>query len=235
MTISTDEAKRRAGEKAVEYISDEMVVGLGTGSTVYYFLLKLGERCRQGLQIVGVPTSVATERIATEQGIPLADTWSAVDLVVDGADEIDPRLNLIKGMGGALVREKIVAQAAGRMVVVGDESKVVKRLGTNFPIPVEVIPFGWEATAVQIRQLGLGPVLRRQGSEPARTDNGNYLLECHTGPIENPAELARSLDAIAGVVGHGLFLGLATTAIIGSDQGTRILQITPDKDEAPRM
>jgi len=227
MMMAADEAKRLAGEKAAEYITDDMVVGLGTGSTVYFFLLKLGERCRQGLQIVGVPTSLATERIAREQGIPLADSWDAVDIVVDGADEIDPRLNLIKGMGGALVREKIVAQSAGRMVVVGDESKVVRRLGTNFPLPVEVIPFGWEATAVQIRQLGLGPVLRRDGHEPVLTDNGNYLLECHTGPIARPASLARSLSAVAGVVGHGLFLGLATTAVIASDEGLRILQRVP--------
>lgn len=235
MTTSADEAKRRAGEKAAEYITEEMVVGLGTGSTVYYFLLKLGEQCRQGLKIVGVPTSVATEQIAAQQGIPLADSWTAVDIVVDGADEIDPHLNLIKGMGGALVREKIVAQAAGRMVVIGDEAKLVKRLGTNFPIPVEVIPFGWEATAVQIRQLGLGPVLRRQGSDPVRTDNGNYLMECHTGPIADPGAMACSLEAIAGVVGHGLFLDLATTAVIGSDQGVRIIQITPPDDGPSRL
>ncbi|NLC57108.1 MAG: ribose-5-phosphate isomerase RpiA [Armatimonadetes bacterium] len=220
-------AKRAAGEKAVEYVTDDMVVGLGTGSTVYYFLVKLGERCRAGLKILGVPTSLATERIAREQGIPLADSWAAVDVVVDGADEIDPHLDLIKGMGGALLREKIVAQAAGRMVVIGDEGKLVKRLGTQTPLPVEVLPFGWEATALRLRQLGLAPVLRRQGSEPVLTDNGNYLLECHAGVIDQPRDLAAALEEIAGVVGHGLFLGLATTAVIGSESGVRIIQRPP--------
>lgn len=219
-----NEAKRIAGEKAADYVTDDMVVGLGTGSTVYYFLLKLGERCRAGLKIVGVPTSLATERMAREQGIPLADSWTAVDVVVDGADEVDPHLDLIKGMGGACLREKIVAQAAGRMIVVADESKLVKRLGSRSPLPVEVLPFGWEATATQLRQLGLGPVLRRQANQPVLTDNGNYLLECHTGPIENPQELAAALDGIAGVLGHGLFLTLATTAVIGSASGVRIIQ-----------
>jgi len=218
------EAKRRAGERAADYVSGDMVVGLGTGSTVLFFLRKLGERCRAGLHMVGVPTSLATEGIAREEGIPLADSWTAVDIVVDGADEIDPNLDLIKGMGGALVREKIVAQSAGRMVVVGDEGKLVPQLGTQFPVPVEVIPFGWEATAAQLRPLGLDPVLRRQGAEPFRTDNGSYLLECRTAPIATPRQLAADLDAIAGVVGHGLFLGLATTAVIGSDTGVRVLQ-----------
>lgn len=219
---TVDDAKRRAGEKAVEFISDEMVVGLGTGSTIRFFLEKLGERCRAGLKIVGVPTSLATEQIARQQGIPLTDSWTAVDIAVDGADEIDPQLCLIKGMGGALLREKIVAQAAGRMVVVGDEGKLVKRLGSISPLPVEVLPFGWEAVAVHLRQLGLAPVLRRNGAEPARTDNGNYLMECHTGTIQDPAELAAALDAIAGVIGHGLFLDIATTAVIGTAQDVRI-------------
>ncbi|MBI3948094.1 MAG: ribose-5-phosphate isomerase RpiA [Armatimonadetes bacterium] len=220
---NSDEAKRQAGERAAELVADDMVVGLGTGSTVYFFLLKLGERCRQGLKIVGVPTSLATEALAREQGIPLADAWTAVDLVIDGADEIDPHLDLIKGMGGALVREKIVAQAASRVVVVGDEGKLVGALGSRSPLPVEVIPFGWEATARRVLQLGMAPVIRRRASEPYRTDNGNYLLECHTGPIDHAATLAAALDGIAGVVGHGLFLDLATTAIIGSETGTRLL------------
>lgn len=220
---SKEEAKRQAGERAAEFVADGMVVGLGTGSTVLFFLLKLGERCRQGLKIVGVPTSQATEQIAREQGIPLADRWTAVDLVVDGADEIDPRLDLIKGMGGALLREKIVAQAATRMVVIGDESKRVSVLGSRSPLPVEVIPFGWEATARQLRRLGISPVLRQQGNEPFRTDNGNYLLECHTGPIEDAAALAAALDSIAGVVGHGLFLNLATTAVIGTERDAYLL------------
>ena len=220
-----DDAKRLAGEKAAEYVSDGMVVGLGTGSTVYYFLTTLGERCRQGLNVVGVPTSLATERIAREQGIALADRWAAVDLVVDGADKIDPHLDLIKGMGGALLREKIVAQASsGRMVVVGDEGKLVERLGTQFPLPVEVLPFGWEATVRQLEELGLAPALRRQGAEPFRTDNGNYLLECQTSPIADTSALAASLDGVAGVIGHGLFLGLASTAVIGSAGGVRVIR-----------
>lgn len=219
-----NESKRRAGEAAAEYVADGMVVGLGTGSTVRFFLNKLGERCRAGLRITGVPTSLETERIARQEQIPLADPWSAVDLVVDGADEIDPALNLIKGMGGALLREKIVAQAAARMVVIADEGKLVGKLGSLSPLPVEIVPFGREATVARIRSLGLRPSLRARDGRPFLTDNGNYLLECHTDPIEDAAALAAALDGIAGVVGHGLFLGLATTAVVGSEQGVRTLQ-----------
>ncbi|MDH7569710.1 MAG: ribose-5-phosphate isomerase RpiA [Armatimonadota bacterium] len=218
-----DEAKRRAGEAAAEMVADGMVVGLGTGSTVYYMLMKLAERCRKGLRVVGVPTSLATERIAREQGIPLAESWTSVDLVIDGADEVDPHLNLIKGMGGALLREKVVAQSAARMVVIADESKVVQHLGTLSPLPVEVLPFGWEATVERVKALGLQPLPRRRDGELARTDNGNYLLECRAGAIEHPHELAAALDSIAGVIGHGLFLDLATSAVIGSPDGVRML------------
>lgn len=214
--------KRIAGEKAAEFVEDGMVVGLGTGSTVYWTLRRLGERVREGLRIRGIPTSRQTERIAVSLGIPLTgfDEVTEVDLAVDGADEIGPGFDLIKGGGGALLREKLVAAASRRFIVVAAESKLVPHLGA-FPLPVEVVPFAWQTTA---RRIGGQARLREADGKPFVTDNGNYILDCAYGKIDAPAELARSLKAIPGVVEHGLFIGMADTVVVGAPDGARVLR-----------
>jgi len=212
--------KRLAAESAVTQVANDMVVGLGTGSTAEFVLQALAARIREGLRITGVPTSEHTAARARELGIPLA-VEVATDIAIDGADEVDPRLNLIKGRGGALLREKIVAVSSARFIVVVDESKLVARLGVGL-LPIEVIQFGWQATARRILQLGGKPQRR-----DLVTDNGNYILDCAFGLIESPESLASELDRITGVVEHGLFIGLAAEVHVGQSSGVRILRQLP--------
>ncbi|MFC6651328.1 ribose-5-phosphate isomerase RpiA [Paenibacillus rhizoplanae] len=213
--------KQLAAEKAVEYVQDGMKVGLGTGSTAYWAIRKLGERVSGGLQITAVATSQASEDQARELGIPLVafGDVDSLDLTIDGADELDGALQLIKGGGGALLREKIVAMGSARMIVVADESKAVTTLG-KFPLPVEIVPFAWEWTVAALAKLGCKTELRRSGEDLYKTDNGNYIADCRFVAIESAAELALALQRIPGVVEHGLFIGIADLAIIGKSDGT---------------
>jgi ribose 5-phosphate isomerase A len=221
------DAKQRAGERAVEYIEDGMTVGLGTGSTAYWVVERLGARVREGLRVRCVPTSRRTEEQARGLGIPLV-TFSDVqqlDLAIDGADEIGPGLALIKGGGGALLREKLVAAAARRFVVVADASKRVEVLG-KFSLPVEVVPFAWEVTARRVAEvLKVEPVQRRDASGAVYvTDNGNYILDCRCGEIREPAEAERELKLLTGVVECGLFVGMADLAVVATDSDVEIIE-----------
>lgn len=220
-----EELKGRAAELAIGYVESGMVLGLGTGSTVAHFLdLLAGALKAETLtDIVGVPTSVHTERRATALGIELialADR-QRIDLTVDGADEIDPKVDLIKGAGGALLREKMVAQASDRVVIIADASKVVDRLGTASPLPLEVVRWGWESHIPFLRRWGAEVSVRtHRDGVPLESDNGQVFLDCHfEDGIENPRELEEALRARAGIVESGLFLGLADTALIASPDG----------------
>jgi ribose 5-phosphate isomerase A len=218
-----DREKQAAARRAVGLVREDMVVGLGTGTTAEMFVRLLADRVRSGLRVTGVPTSVRTRGLAESLGIPLcpADSVPAIDLTVDGADEIDGALRLIKGAGGALLYEKIVAEASRAMVVIADSSKRVATLGAA-ALPVEVVAFGWERNAGVIAEasgrFAAGPgEVRRRGDpgEPYRTDAGHFILDCKLGAIHDPAGLAEFLDGRAGIVEHGLFLGRATAALIG--------------------
>jgi len=226
-----DALKRAAAARAVGLVSDGMRLGLGTGSTASHFVDLLAERVRQGLHIICVPTSEATRQRAERHGITTTtlDKTPHLDLTIDGADEIDPKLCLIKGGGGALLREKIVARASARMVVIADASKLVKRLGA-FPLPIEVVPFGLAATRIAIEEeaarLGLrgSIILRKTASgESFITDGGHLILDAAFGEIADPVALSGRLGDIPGVVEHGLFIGLARGAIIAGGDGLRIL------------
>lgn len=206
--------KKVVGEKAIEYVQDGMVVGLGTGSTAYYFISKLGELVQQGLIIKGVPTSKQTEKLAKELGIPLVSFHEIeqIDVAVDGADEVDPELNLIKGGGGALLREKIIAASAKTFIIIADSHKNVDTLGA-FPLPIEVVPYGFEMTIKHIRDLGGRTELRHYQGNPFLTDNGNYILDTSFQEIKQPKELEKNLNLIPGVVDNGLFVGMADAVI----------------------
>lgn len=230
--MSADLAKFNAAQAALDYIKDGMIVGLGTGSTSAHFVRQLGERVRHGLRVKGVPTSEATRNLAEQVGVPLLEISqvTAIDVDVDGADEVDASFRLIKGGGGALLREKIVAAASNRMIVIADETKWVETLGA-FPLPVEVSRFGFALTAQRIgealRHTGCASdevVLRISGkaNEPVITDGGNYIIDAHAQRIPNAEALAARLQAIAGVVEHGLFIGLATTVILGKAKGAEV-------------
>nr|WP_095742971.1 ribose-5-phosphate isomerase RpiA [Sediminibacillus massiliensis] len=213
------ENKKAAGEEAVKYIKDGMVVGLGSGSTVNWMLKKLGERIKtEGLKITGIPTSLKTERLAKELGIPLTDfsDMEKIDVAIDGADEVDQHFNLLKGGGGSLVREKIVDAIADELIVIIDDSKRVDQLGA-FPLPVEVVPFGWQVTANRIAELGCDPVLRKKDGEVFVSDNGNYILDCRFDHILDPEDLHKQLKSLVGVVETGLFTGMADKVISGVD------------------
>ncbi|NIK11773.1 ribose-5-phosphate isomerase RpiA [Alkalibacillus almallahensis] len=216
--------KTQAALKAVEYIEDGMVLGLGTGSTMNVVLEALGERVRDGLDIKGVPTSVKTEKLAREYGVELTDfsEVSNLDLAIDGADEVDPNFQLLKGGGGSLLREKIVDVAADRFIVVADESKQVEQLGA-FPLPVEVVPFGWEQTQGKIEAFGCEAVLRETGGEPFVTDNGLYILDCHFERIEDSEWLHNQLKSLVGVVETGLFLNMTDLVIVGREDRADVL------------
>ena len=225
--MSADALKRAAAERALAAVSDGMRLGLGTGSTAAHFVSLLGARVRDGLRVVGVPTSERTREQAEHEGIPLTtlDETPELDLTVDGADELDSELRLIKGGGGALLREKIVAAASRRMIVVADASKRVERLG-RFPLPIEVVPFGLGATrravAAALARCGCAGDLRVRGEEGAGTfltDGGHYIIDAALGTIPDPDALGRALYAVPGIVEHGLFLGLATGAVIATERG----------------
>jgi ribose 5-phosphate isomerase A len=221
------ELKRQAAEAAAALVTDGMAVGLGTGSTAYFAIAKLIERVRDGLRITAIPTSERSAAQAREGGIPLVelDGDTRLDITIDGADAVDTgSLNLVKGLGGALLREKMVAQATERLLIVVDASKLVSRLGTNCPIPVEVVAFGWRATAGRIARLGAQPTLRQDDTgAPFRTDGGNFILDCHMPPIDDPAALDASLQAIVGVVETGLFIGRTNRVFIADPAGVRVL------------
>jgi len=221
-----DELKRAAAAKAIELVEDGMVVGLGTGSTAAFVVAGLGERVRKGLKIVAIPTSEHTAEMARELGIELTNfaRHQRIDLAIDGADEVERRtLQLIKGRGGALLREKIVAAASRRFIVVVDGEKIVDHLGEHFPVPVEVVRFGWQATAAALQATGARPELRAHHGEPFVTDGGNYILDCHMGTIKDPAELERRLNAPVGVVENGLFIGRTSQVIVASETGIEVL------------
>jgi ribose 5-phosphate isomerase A len=215
--MANEAEKEGAGRAAAGLVRDGDVVGLGTGSTAYFAVVALGERVKAGLRIIGIPTSVQTAELARAVGIPLTtlDEHPEIDITIDGADEVDPRLNLIKGGGGALLREKVVASASKKMVVVADSGKIVPVLG-KFPLPVEVIAFARTVVERKIASLGGSPKLRtRSDGSPYLTDNGNQILDCSIGKIGDPAALALTLSNIPGIVEHGLFIGLAKLALVG--------------------
>ena len=227
-----DGLKRQAAARALEHVRDGMKLGLGTGSTAKHFVELLGERVRAGLRVIGVPTSEATRVDAMRCRIPLTtlDDVDRLDLTVDGADEVDPALNLIKGGGGALLREKIVAAASDRMIVIADESKSVDVLG-RFPLPVEVVPFGLAATRRAIgeafAQSGVsGQMVVRKGKDGHVfvTDGGHWIVDAHLGRIADALRLAGLLALIPGVVEHGLFIGLSSIAILAGPEGIRVVE-----------
>ena len=207
--------KQRSAEAAVEYVKDGMIVGLGTGSTTEFAVKKLGEKVRDGLAIRGIPTSDITKKQAEEEGIPLIDFSETmyIDLTIDGADEIDGDLNMIKGGGAALLREKIVASASREEIIIVSSEKFVHQLG-SFPLPVEVIPFGWQVIFKQLETLGGSPDLRLKQGQPLRTDQGNYIIDCRFSQIIDAVQLEQLLNMIPGVVENGLFTGLCSRMIM---------------------
>jgi ribose 5-phosphate isomerase A len=230
--MSMDQLKRQAAARALEEVRDGMKLGLGTGSTAKHFVELLGEKVRAGMKVIGVPTSEATRSDAERCGVPLTtlDEVDRLDLTIDGADEIDGALNLIKGGGGALLREKIVAAASDRMIVIADDSKWVEPLG-RFPLPIEVVPFGLGATlrAIEAAFAATGvagelTIRKGQNGHAFVTDGGHWIVDAHLGRIPDAPRLATSLASIPGVVEHGLFIGLADMAILAGAQGIRIVQ-----------
>lgn len=213
--------KKVAAEKAMTLVQDGMILGLGTGSTAYFFLEELGKAIKGGLNVKGLATSTATEKTAAQFNIPLVslDECEKLDLTIDGADEIDPRLQLIKGGGGALFREKIIAGISERVVIIADTSKYHPTLG-HFPLPVEVVPFSWKVSAKGITELGTEPVLRMENQTPYLTDNGNYILDCQFDSIQEPSELHQQLKMVPGVVETGLFVDIANQVILGAADGS---------------
>ena len=225
--MSRDAQKRSAAEAAVALVQDGMVVGLGTGSTAWFAIDALVRRVSQGLNILGIPTSERSAAQAHAGGITLTTLAEhrRIDLTIDGADEIAPgSLNLVKGLGGALLHEKIVAAASDRLVIVADVAKLVDRLGASTPVPIEVVRFGWETTAERLAGLQANPVLRRNADgQPFVTDGGHYILDCGFGPIDDPAGLEQWLSGVVGVVETGLFIGMAEMALVADDTGVRRL------------
>jgi ribose 5-phosphate isomerase A len=216
--------QRAAAEHAVTFVEDGMIVGLGTGSTAAFAIAALAVRVRGGLRIRAIPTSRTSATMARAGGIPLTtlDTHPAIDLTIDGADEVDPNLDVIKGRGGALLREKIVASATRRQVIIVDETKIVQRLGERMPLPVEIVPFGWKRTQHALESLGLIPILRQTNGGPFRTDNGNRIVDCALPATFAVHDLAAAIKATVGVVDHGFFLGLTHTVVIAAPTGIEI-------------
>ncbi|UCH90231.1 MAG: ribose-5-phosphate isomerase RpiA [Thermoplasmata archaeon] len=229
MTISKEEQdkfKMQAAHKAVEYVEDGMVVGLGTGSTVRFAIQRLADLMEtEKMDIVGIPTSIETERLAKELKIPLTDlkTHPDIDLTIDGADEVDPSFTLIKGMGGALLREKIVAVNTKQQVIVIDYTKKVDILGTKSPLPVEVLPFGWASCERALKDLGCSVTLRTKNDKTVISDNNNYILDCKFKSIDNPEALESKINNIPGVIENGLFINLTSTVIVASPEGIEVL------------
>ncbi len=221
-----DSLKQQAAHQAVEYVQSGMVVGLGTGSTTRFALERIAEllKSSQLTDIVGIPSSVQTEQLATSLNIPLTtlDEHPAIDLTIDGADEVDPARNLIKGGGGALLREKVLAQASRQLIIIVDESKLSPQLGSKWPLPVEVIPFARRTEENFLKSLGADVRLRMQAEgNPYITDQGNLILDANFGAMDDPASLAGQLNQRAGIVEHGLFLDLATEVIVAGEGGVR--------------
>lgn len=222
-----DRRKRAAAARAIDFVMPGMVLGLGSGSTAEFALEALAARVAQGLRVVGIATSERTESLAHRMGVTLTSfaEHRRIDLTIDGADEVErATLNLVKGRGGALLREKIVAAASARMIVIVDEVKLVDRLGAHVPIPVEIVPFGWQITLERLSDLGATPALRNTGRVPFVTDGGNYIADCAFPPIVDPASLERRIAEITGVVESGLFIGLADTVIVGGASAVDILK-----------
>ena len=221
--------KQVAAEKAVEFVKNDMLLGLGTGSTTLFALKKISALLKEGKlkNIKGIPTSVQTERAAIELNIPLSSLieFPEVDLTIDGADEVDHNLNLIKGGGGALLREKIIAQASKMEIIIVDETKMSSKLGKKWAVPVEVIPFALGSIEYFLRDLGAEIKIRvNEDNSPYLTDEKNLIIDANFGVIENPSELADKLNARAGIVEHGLFVGLAHKVISASDSGIKIFE-----------
>jgi ribose 5-phosphate isomerase A len=227
-SVDLDQLKKAAALKAIEFIRDGMVVGLGTGSTAKHLLVALGERVRAGMKLRGVPTSQETATLARQAGIPLIDAenrWE-IDVAIDGADQVDPHFNLIKGGGGALLKEKIVAASAKQFIVMVDHTKQVPVLGGAFPLPIEVIPFGWGSTAREIEALTKSRVvLRERNGASFRTESGNLIVDVHIDRISRPCELETALNLIPGVVETGLFIGRTNVLIVGTPQGVHTLHV----------
>ena len=227
MSLDRDHLKRAAAARAIEFVENGMVLGLGTGSTAAFVVAQLGARIAQGLAIVAIPTSEQTAAQARRLGIPLTSfaEHRRIDLAIDGADEVHrATLDLIKGRGGALLREKIVAAASDRYIIVVDQEKLVDRLGEHAPVPVEVAQFGWQATAAALERLGAEPKLRGAPSgQPFVTDGGNLILDCHFGPIEDPQETEQLINSVVGVIDNGLFVGRSSMVIVASENGVDML------------
>lgn len=215
-----EELKKIVGEKAAEYVKDGMTVGLGTGSTAHYMILSLGERAKSGLNISCVATSLASEKTAREVGLKIVDfkDIEKIDIAIDGADEMDPSLNLIKGGGGALLREKIIEDFSEKLIIIADQSKKVDLLGA-FKVPVEVVQFAWQLTRKEIEKMGSVTKLREKEGQIFVTDNGNFILDCDFGLIKDPAALCKDLNRIPGVVENGIFSGMADVALIALNNG----------------
>jgi len=220
--LSPEEMKRVAGEYAVGFVQPGFVTGIGTGSTVYYFIHALAEKVKQGLDITAVVTSRKSGELSKQLGITVTDLndVDTIDITIDGADEVDKQLQLIKGGGGALLQEKMVAAASRKMIVIADGNKIADQLG-RFPLPVEVIPYGWKQTQKHIGKLGCRKIiLREKDGKPFITDHGHYIFDCHFEKIEQASLLSQQLNSIPGVVENGLFIDMASAVIIGKEDGT---------------
>jgi ribose 5-phosphate isomerase A len=220
LQLDRDHLKSAAARRAIEFVENGMVVGLGTGSTAAFVIEHLAARIAEGLTVIAIPTSEHTAETARRLGIPLASfaQHPRIDLAIDGADEVERgSLNLIKGHGGALLREKIVAAASDRFIVVVDDEKLVDRLGRQMPVPVEVVQFGWQATAAALEKLGGKPELRHTADQTFVTDGGNFILDCHFDLIDDPKSLEQRINMTVGVVENGLFVGRSSAVVVASD------------------
>ena len=227
LASNQDRPKRMAAVRAIEEVEDGMVVGLGSGSTAAFAVEALAARIAKGLRVVGIPTSETTAALARRLGVPLTSfvEHRRIDVSIDGADQVEREtLNLVKGLGGALLREKIVAAASDRMIVVVDETKLVDRLGANTPLPVEIVSFGWQTVLDRLVTIGYAPRLRLVGDKPVTTDGGNYIVDCAIAEMPDPAVLEARLSAIIGVVESGLFIGLAAKIVVGGPTSVEVIE-----------
>ena len=225
--LSQDDLKRSAAIHAASEVDEGMVLGLGSGSTMDFVLEALATRVANGLRISGIPTSNKTADLAKKFGISLTNfsEHKHIDLAIDGADEVERgTLNLIKGRGGALLREKIVAVASSRMIIVIDQSKLVDRLGSHMPLPVEIVSFGWQTTLNRLKEIGVMPTLRKTADKPFVTDSGNYIVDCEVAGVSDLLLLEKNLSGLIGVVENGLFIAIASKIIIGSHEGVTYLE-----------